>query len=168
MYGAQTPDPLGGDSTSEPPSPLTNREAKCIKTILRNFESIERTLASTGTDNSKREAATATNHNNETQASQQPFICPTCNKHFKSIRTLRQHLGEVHIGTKCYWPGCTANVPTEKELNKHLKAHNSASAEGLNGTTACNWPGCGNPMKVPEVAKHLRRHTVKAKNAALA
>lgn len=80
---------------------------------------------------------------------------------------MRQHLGEVHIGTICQWPGCAANVSSEADLNKHLKAHNDASGSGDNRPLTCNWPGCGKVCTLAEgVARHLRRHTISAKNTA--
>ncbi|KAI2472877.1 hypothetical protein F4781DRAFT_443910 [Annulohypoxylon bovei var. microspora] len=95
------------------------------------------------------------------------LTCTECGKLFKSGPTYRQHLGEAHIGTRCFWSNCSAVVGSESELTKHLKAHNDAASQGhpaINLT--CNWPGCGKLCTMSEsVARHLRRHTVKAKNA---
>ncbi|KAI1771241.1 hypothetical protein F4818DRAFT_430578 [Hypoxylon cercidicola] len=96
------------------------------------------------------------------------LVCPQCNLRLKTIRTLKQHVGDVHIGTQCFWLGCNTVVGTEVELNKHLKGHNDAAAVRIeNGRMTCNWPGCGRIYKNPDsVARHLRKHTTQARRAA--
>ncbi|KAI1396778.1 hypothetical protein F4819DRAFT_491208 [Hypoxylon fuscum] len=92
--------------------------------------------------------------------------CPQCNKSiFKNERTLLQHINDVHIGTHCFWPGCSVTTESEHDLNKHLKTHNDAIGEGVpGGKMRCNWPSCGKDCTRAEtVARHLRRHTSKAR-----
>ncbi|KAI6081378.1 hypothetical protein F4821DRAFT_274975 [Hypoxylon rubiginosum] len=139
---------------SGPPSPLTDEQLSIIFKIIRSREGAQESSSS------KDEPALDTKSPR--------YRCPKCNLGLKTIRTLKQHVGDVHIGTECFWPGCTTSVSTEVELNKHLKWHNDAAAVGIeNGQLTCNWPGCGNPYKnADSVARHLRKHTTTARTAA--
>ncbi|XDG05589.1 hypothetical protein ABKA04_005204 [Annulohypoxylon sp. FPYF3050] len=102
----------------------------------------------------------AANHNPALQ-------CDQCHRVFKNKTTHRFHLLTVHIGTQCYWPGCHRTLPSERELNNHLKDHNEeAAGADPERLLTCNFPGCGKLFTMAEiVARHLRRHNIEAKNA---
>ncbi|KAI1387304.1 uncharacterized protein F4822DRAFT_430059 [Hypoxylon trugodes] len=102
--------------------------------------------------------------NPATQAATEQHVCPQCNKHFKTRATLLQHEGEAHIGTVCFWVGCTATTTTEEELNLHIREHNRVQALNVaNGHLICHWHDCNHDFPTVEgVRRHLRRHQVKA------
>ncbi|OTA62327.1 hypothetical protein K449DRAFT_465104 [Hypoxylon sp. EC38] len=98
------------------------------------------------------------------RSSPQRFVCPTCNRSdFSSARTFRGHVTQVHIGTRCFWPGCFARLPSEGNLNRHLQNHNSDLPDGH---VKCNWPGCRKRYEWSQALyRHLREHQVAARNA---
>ncbi|KAI1100346.1 hypothetical protein F4804DRAFT_336357 [Jackrogersella minutella] len=120
----------------EPPSetaytteedPLTSEHVEWIKALIREREelpNIENTIEAEDI------------HDNQTKTVAQPspspegFSCTQCRRQYKSKKTLLQHMGDVHIGTRCFWPECNAVVPTESDLNNHLKQHNAVAGQG--------------------------------------
>ncbi|KAI1416698.1 hypothetical protein F5Y13DRAFT_186316 [Hypoxylon sp. FL1857] len=98
-----------------------------------------------------------------TQSSNQNLTCPQCNKSFKTVATFRQHASQIHIGTTCFWPGCSKAFNTEDDLIIHLQFHNDAAP---NANDTCNWPGCGRTFLWRQrVVRHLRQHNIEARNA---
>ncbi|KAI0887863.1 uncharacterized protein GGS22DRAFT_185243 [Annulohypoxylon maeteangense] len=94
--------------------------------------------------------------------------CAQCHKIFKNRATYRQHLADVHIGTRCYWPGCAQVFANERELNAHLRDHNDTAC-GCDPVCkiTCHFPSCGKVCTMAEsVGRHLRRHNIEARNAS--
>ncbi|KAI1416697.1 hypothetical protein F5Y13DRAFT_205534 [Hypoxylon sp. FL1857] len=93
------------------------------------------------------------------------FTCPVCNKSFKNKGAIRQHTLQVHIGTKCYWPGCSVTTESEPELNAHLKEHNDDPSP--DGRYKCTWPGCDKTYAFADsLTRHARQHNSEAREAA--
>ncbi|KAI1416696.1 hypothetical protein F5Y13DRAFT_186314 [Hypoxylon sp. FL1857] len=149
--------------TTEPPKPLTEQETQWVKKLIHEIEGNQQATIDS--------VHSSDTHEERIQEAPQPsekFICPTCKKSsFKDIECFRRHLRQVHIGTRCYWPGCAITTATEARLNEHLRGHNDGGAPQSNGLFRCNWPDCGRDYKTAEsLARHTRSHIIKARQAS--
>ncbi|KAI1141327.1 hypothetical protein F5Y05DRAFT_409882 [Hypoxylon sp. FL0543] len=158
--------------TSEPPEPLTKEETSWIKKLIQERKERRKTVnysaASSDEENLDFNTSMSLHHHANspypTKSRNQALICATCKKSdFKSVRTYLQHIGEVHMGTRRLWPGCSKKLPSVANLSRHLvHQHN----EKFNNHLTCHWPSCRKVFTVAEgVSRHLRQHRVKALNA---
>ncbi|KAI1211422.1 uncharacterized protein F4807DRAFT_466689 [Annulohypoxylon truncatum] len=157
-FGIDVPNP--GAYILRPGTPFSPEQVNQMWNILVNVRE-QGNAADVDAPDQVQEAAQAPQFNPDLQ-------CPQCNKVFKTKATYRQHSQSVHIGTKCYWPGCSLTFSSERELNKHLKEHNTLASNGdPQNMLTCNFPGCGKVCTMAEiVARHLRRHIIGALNAS--
>ncbi|KAH8195671.1 hypothetical protein TruAng_010154 [Truncatella angustata] len=94
------------------------------------------------------------------------YSCNECSKTFSNVMKFKQHLLEVHVGTKCHWAGCRFEAVDERDLDRHLIKHNKPSIKHVvDGAekVQCLWPGCGQLYTTTgSLNRHTRRHQVKA------
>ncbi|KAI0095743.1 hypothetical protein F4776DRAFT_658718 [Hypoxylon sp. NC0597] len=162
--------------TTEPPEPLTKKEVGWIKKLIKERERGQ----STSNDRASLSADHGDGNSTATQrpvanpwllprilrakSSDQGFVCPTCRMGFKTDQTLATHTREVHIGTRCFWPGCSIKCRNEGLLNRHLQRHNADLPDGYR---TCNWPGCKRGYRSSQsLNRHLRKHQISARRAS--
>ncbi|KAI1456991.1 hypothetical protein F4805DRAFT_458161 [Annulohypoxylon moriforme] len=177
MEGIRTPQ--FHPSTDGATNPLSTRQVELLEIVVDRRTAVERIMAnddggspdssahddsSAAIDSDSADSGGSDNVNGGPAIDQapeeaiDPLTCHECGKHFKTKMTFQQHDREVHIGTRCYWPGCTFTTTTEALLNRHLHTHQGDEH------VRCKWPGCKSAFKMKEsLLRHLRRHNISAR-----
>ncbi|KAI0839378.1 hypothetical protein F5Y06DRAFT_303108 [Hypoxylon sp. FL0890] len=104
-----------------------------------------------------------------------PFSCSQCAYTSHRQKLLNEHTRFNHIGTRCYWPGCSFVAADERGVKDHLhQAHpkplreTSESESGPTVTYRCPWPECNRPfVGEPGASRHVRFHNYKAMKEAM-
>ncbi|KAI3323333.1 hypothetical protein HD806DRAFT_544093 [Xylariaceae sp. AK1471] len=73
----------------------------------------------------------------------QHLTCRFCGQVFRRVGSRLQHQRDVHLGTRCFWPGCGAVMASELELRRHLRRHHDDIVTAGWRPEKCSWPGCG-------------------------
>ncbi|KAI1384391.1 uncharacterized protein F4822DRAFT_432937 [Hypoxylon trugodes] len=159
-----------GEAASTLP-PLAIEQVATAGNVIQNGESAQSAQDPTDHRAFQDTVRPSASQDGSVTPSHQPYQadpCPDCGKaNFKTPKTRQRHMEEVHVGTRCHWPGCNVVTPTEGDMNRHLKVHNME--ETIGDEIRCNWVGCNNPRRktTESVYRHLRKHQVEARNAAM-
>ncbi|KAI0849108.1 hypothetical protein F5Y00DRAFT_269734 [Daldinia vernicosa] len=70
------------------------------------------------------------------------LICPICGHTSNSPGNASDHLRYIHVGLRCFFPGCNVRRTSEADLRQHIADQHGSVAAGANGYFRCPWPAC--------------------------